>query len=1138
MSINDIMNNTLIDNSTEQLSVQKTLNECLSQDGLQTVCIATGYWDMPGLALVADKLESFIQKDGTKLQLLIGKDPYVYTYQLEHPKKKSLQFPDDYIKTDINNLELKDEYKRAIQLLLRYCAGDDPKLEIRVYRTNADGDAQFLHSKCYIFEGCHENNAIGIGIVGSSNFTSKGLLPMQGNAELNYLEERPQIVLSTTPLPGCKSHKQWFQEMWEKSQPWNKTFLEQILRPSPIGSKVEKEAESLSPYEIYIKYLQLQFGDITDETVTAQLKSYLPKAFNPYAYQLDAVKQCFYIMKAHGGFFLSDVVGLGKTLVGVLIIKKFIAEAELWNRLPKILIVTPPAIREAWVKTIELFDKDSSFKIASNIEFITTGSIGSLITDDNAGDDGDDFDGEVKSSDYGLILIDESHNFRNSWTQKYATLDNLIDRIQLQTGYQPLVGLLSATPQNNSPQDLKNQIYFFQRSHNSTTLPDIPGGKLDSYFNEKQKLFNENKNVNTPEARQVIKEIAADIHDRVLQYLMVRRTRSDIKNQYADDSEQLKFPSIKGPKSEKYEMSAKLSKLFYDTVFAIIGGADDDEQAIGYYRYAAISYLIRKEDRELFEKRNLKVEDISARLAHIMKLLLVKRLESSFPAFRKSLENLKRNTQNMIDMLKADTVFICPDIDVNETIAKEGGLDKATAVLRKKIEKKGGKNKEFRANALKEKEYLSLLEQDLQLIDKLCKRWEKNMEDPKFDKFKEILDAELFNPDINNPHHYDSPKVVIFTEALDTLQTLEAYVSQAGHRPLVVSAKDREDKQQQIIENFDANYPEELQQDDFDVIITTEVLAEGVNLHRANVILNYDAPWNATRLMQRIGRVNRIGSKEDFVHVFNFYPSEDGEKIIKYLPKAYAKLQAFHTMFGEDNKVFSEMEELSEADLNNLVDGDTSPFAPYINELKQFAKENPERYQLICKTDARQLGCFRVMGLNKDLFYVGAENHQFVHILIDKDSNPQIVSPLRFIEAFQMAEDKNPAIGKTDMKRYEEKALLAVNTFNAFISQSKKAKDAKKIKQSLEQWKYILDMLTDKEAKQAMKNVRKSIENQNTIAIKLTKQLYDELKQGEQSLFGLDADVNEYVKSTFAHISKIVKQKYGEPYVSIYQIAK
>lgn len=105
------------------------------------------------------------------------------------------------------------------------------------------------------------------------------------------------------------------------------------------------------------------------------------------------------------------------------------------------------------------------------------------------------------------------------------------------------------------------------------------------------------------------------------------------------------------------------------------------------------------------------------------------------------------------------------------------------------------------------------------------------------------------------------------------------------------------------------------------MIVTTEVLAEGVNLHRANVILNYDTPWNATRLMQRIGRVNRIGSKEEFVHVFNFFPSYEGNEQIKLAEIAYAKLQAFHTMFGEDNKVFTEAEELSEAGFQHIVDG-------------------------------------------------------------------------------------------------------------------------------------------------------------------------------------------------------------------------
>ena len=603
------MNNTLIDNSTEQLSMLKVLNDCLLKECFQTISIATGYWDIQGLSLIVNGLETFLKKDGTKLRLLIGKDPYIYASQQKNPKVKSRQYPDDYIKTDISKLELKDEYKQSVKFLLDNCTDENPKVEIRIYRTDADGDAQFLHSKCYIFIGKDD----AVGIVGSSNFTEKGL---QGNAELNYLETNwHQVTSFDTKNPNQKSHIVWFEEKWNNAQPWNKIFLEQILQPSPIAKQVKKESETLSPYEIYIKYLQMQFGDITDESVNAQLKSYLPKDFIPYGYQLDAVKQCFYIMKNHGGFFLSDVVGLGKTVVGVLIIKKFIAEADLWNRRPKVLIVSPPAIKKSWENTIETFDKDSDFKIADNIEFITTGSIGKLIGDSDSYDD-DNFDGKAKSSDYGLIIIDESHNFRNSYTQKYAALNDLIDRIQLQTGSQPFVGLLSATPQNNSPQDLKNQIFLFQRSRNSTTLPDIPGGKLDTYFNDRQKLFNEYKNADTEEARNGIKKIAADIHDAVLQYLMVRRTRNDIKTIYADDSKMLKFPTIKGPKAERYTMNMKLSRLFYDTVSAIVGDVDDGEQALGYYRYAALNYLRHKEDRLMYEKNNLKVEDITRRLIY------------------------------------------------------------------------------------------------------------------------------------------------------------------------------------------------------------------------------------------------------------------------------------------------------------------------------------------------------------------------------------------------------------------------------------------------------------------------------------------------------------------------------------------
>ena len=234
------MNNTLIDNSIEALSMTSTLKRCLAIDDIKTVSIATGYWDIPGLALLQEELRSFIQKDGTRLRL-------------KSPKYKDTNYPQDFIKTDIHELDVTEEYKDAIRLLLNYCTkNDDSKIQIRVFRKNEKDETQFLHSKCYIFDG--KQNGIGIGIVGSTNFTQKGL---QGNAELNYIETAPNQVLSLDAIPGNKSHLLWFNEKWEISEPWNEQFLEQILKSAPITDEVEKERRNkelpFTPYELYIK---------------------------------------------------------------------------------------------------------------------------------------------------------------------------------------------------------------------------------------------------------------------------------------------------------------------------------------------------------------------------------------------------------------------------------------------------------------------------------------------------------------------------------------------------------------------------------------------------------------------------------------------------------------------------------------------------------------------------------------------------------------------------------------------------------------------------------------------------------------------------------------------------------------------
>lgn len=450
---NMALSNTLIDNSSDQLLMVNYLKKMIGDLDCQVIKIATGYWDLKGMVLLLKELNDFLSKEGTKFQLLLGSDPIVRADILRTPSTTTGNFPQDYIKRDIHDLDVKDDYVDAVQLIEHYCLEqeEDSKLQIRLYRKDADGDAQFLHAKCYIFIGNDSENRKAI--VGSSNFTQKGLCQ---NSELNYLEVSPYIVdyPKNENMPR-KGHIAWFDEKWELSFPWNKIFLEEVIRPSKIGKYIEAKREkanlvknnkTLTPYEVYIKYLQLQFGDIADTTVDGLLKSYLPHHYSQLQYQLDTVKQCFAYMRLHHGFMLADVVGLGKTIVGILLAKKFITECESLEHSPHVLIVTPPAIVEAWRETIKEFDLEQENKIGTYIHFVTTGSIGNLATEDtDPNEDDDTFKDKLAYRDYGLILIDESHNFRNKNTQKYQAIDDLITLITLKNGKQPYVHISTIT---------------------------------------------------------------------------------------------------------------------------------------------------------------------------------------------------------------------------------------------------------------------------------------------------------------------------------------------------------------------------------------------------------------------------------------------------------------------------------------------------------------------------------------------------------------------------------------------------------------------------------------------------------------------------------------------------------------------
>ena len=1121
------MQNTLIDNSSEELKLSTILKQCFTNTNISEIKIATGYWDLPGMVLIYDELKSFLEREDTIFQLLIGKDPRIAISQQEKIKIKDPSYPKDFIKTDIQNLELKSEYQKVVKLLLNYCTDDEnSKIQVRVFRKNENEETQFLHSKCYIFNG----KDASIGIIGSSNFTQKGL---EGNSELNYLETTRQIV--KYPVEGnLKGHIGWFNEKWEISEVWNQTF-EEILKESPLAPPPTKPtiSELTTPYQVYIKFLQSQWGDMLDSKNTSMLENFLPQEVQKLQYQLDAVNQGYSILKRHGGFILADVVGLGKTMVGVLTIKRFLEDINREGREKNVLIITPPAIKTSWENTIELFN-DNSF--SSHIQIVTIGSIGKLVDSQENEEELEEIENEELNisgldKNFGLILIDESHKFRNSETQMYKALDNLIENISPQ----PYVVLLSATPQNNTPSDLKNQIYLFQRERHNTTLDRILGRNLSAFFSKIESQYEQLKKDPKANNDELI-ALSRKVRACVLDDLLVRRTRTDIKKYYQTDANGIKFPQVKGPNLLKYEMSDELVQLFLDTMEKIAPFSTIkneivfEEGSLNYYRYRAIEYLVNQEDRNQYKNRNLNVENISRRLARIMQILLVKRLESSFSAFKQSLRNLQQYTENMIMMLKDDVVFICPDIDVNAELntelkskkyGKKVTKEDCYNDIRKKIKQKGGKNKEFRTADFSEK-YLIDLQEDKEIIDVLCKRWDRFNDDPKLDVFTREIYQTLFNKEINNPNGYDKPKLVIFTEALATLQELKKKIEgRTKYKVLAISAENRKEKETIIRENFDANYPKELQKDDYDIIITTEVLAEGVNLHRSNVIVNYDTPWNSTRLMQRIGRVNRIGSKEDFVYIFNFMPTAQSDAQINLVQKAHTKLQAFHAMFGEDNKIFTDAEELINYDkdpkaLQKLVDGEESAYEKYISQLRTLKKENPELYteienlefplQSASQNNADGLVCWVSSKGGKNL-YMDVKNDEV-----------QKLNTIEMIEKLQCEPDTPALKIPQDFENLYQKAI---NEYLSFFDKMITSKDSNKNRtEAIGILKKMLNKTQMAEVKETLKIASTMVRNGNNALAKKIIQLSKKM-ENEISLFNVNEDdFNEVILREFSDLKK------------------
>jgi len=868
--------------------------------GFQFFDILVGYFRASGFYMLCDELQSVdkirvlvgIDTDGvTKAAALAsrGCEQRILPFSNEKASQNLMKESIEEMAQSDDTLSIESGVRKFIDFLCCPClnekadkeAGNNGrKMEIRVY-PNAK-----LHAKVYIGKFPEDYPDYGRVITGSSNFSYNGL---RGQHEFNVeLKERSDYEFA---------HEQ-FERLWEESTDVTEDYVSTLMDKTWLD-------DSITPYELYLKmlyeYFKEELSDVDDDR-----DSYLPEDFMELGFQKQAVASAIKILSAYGGVFLADVVGLGKTFMAAL----------LAQRVPgRHLVICPPTLKAYWEDTfrefrIGRFDVESIGKLDDVIRNIGMGR------------------------DYACVFVDEAHRFRNEYTQGFESLH------QICAGRR--VVLVSATPLNNSLDDIFNLLKLFQKPRNST-IPGVPD--LEAFFgNIRKRLTVLEKG--TPEYAAELQSVSRDTRDKILRYVMVRRTRSEITRFYSDDitKQGLKFPIVAPPHRIIYHQDEVISTAFNDTIAAI--------KEFKYARFAPLRY-VKPSEGKVIEGLNQKLQHQS-NVGGFMKMILVKRLESSIYAFRLSIARFIISYEKFIAMFERGKVLIGQKSDIYSLLEEDDETISAA------VEAEGGE--EYNANIFRS-EFSTALRNDLAVLRMIQSVWEGIEQDPKLDAFITELK--------NNPNLING-QAIIFTESKETGKYIQRKMDETFPGKSLFycatesfSGRQSYNKQQAkyyIHDNFDPKG----QDHNLRFLVTTDVLSEGINLHQAGNVINYDLPWNPTRVLQRVGRVNRIGSAHSAVHIYNFFPTDEQEKQIGLESTVKRKIQAFHDALGEDAKYLTDEEVIDTYTLfgnalyNKLNEAGTysgeseeSSELEYLQIIQEIKRDNPELFTRIASIPAK-----------------------------------------------------------------------------------------------------------------------------------------------------------------------------------------
>lgn len=835
------------------------------------------------------------------------------------------------------------------------------------------------HSKMYLFaynDLVNEGGELpGVLITGSSNLSYQGL---KGRLELNARFNDKQ---------DYDEGKKIFDELWESSvvivskdnlDEWNNKVMTRIWYD-----------KIYSPYLMYIRVLKEYFNIPTSNNILTP-HDITEGRYSNLRYQTDAVQMALNALNNHNGAIIADVVGLGKSVIASTIAR---------NLRLRTIIVCPPHLYKQWEGYRDEFGFTATVFSAGKIEDAVF-----------------HYQELVKDEEQFLVIIDEAHRFRNEYTQDYAMLHNLC------SGNKVL--LLTATPFNNQPADIYALIKLFQIPSRSTlkTVENLGAAfkdLIDKYkaLREAQKAGKATEEEIKTEVNNIAKKIRS-----IISPLVVRRSRLDLQGipEYANDLKQQNIQLVlpNDPVELEYDLS-ELKDLYLSTLDRI-NKSEGSSGAV--YRFKAARYspvlyiheeLREKLAKELEDKTGVKFNLLLGRQTNIssfMRHLLVARFESSVAAFQASLGYMIQSSEHMLRWIEKRhkiPVFKkgnLPDVDAFYE-SSDDGMEELEDLF-EKYESRGFFEIDMR---YVKDDFVTDVEADIQLLKKLREQWfgkeNKVKSDPKLDSFIRIVRKQMSE----EPNR----KLIVFSEFADTVNYLGEALVNAGLPVMKYTSSDASPaNKDRIRANFDAGLKPALQQNDFHILVATDAISEGYNLHRAGAIFNYDIPYNPTRVIQRIGRINRINKKVfDELYIYNYFPTDVGEVETRTKEISTLKMAMIHAIMGEDTKALTKEEDLQsyfkeryrkEFARSEETSWDTS-YRKLLNSVK-----GTEVYDQAMEVPHRARTARNIDKPKKGVLMFGRKGDDFVFKIGDTMTTPVMIPAEEAIALFEAEKDEKP----------------------------------------------------------------------------------------------------------------------------------